>query len=282
MTLALPLPRDARWFQIAFLACFLLAGMFFLGFDFPPWQPALILGSACATQWALVKLLRIPNPGYLSAVISSLGLSLLLRTDLPWMPAVAAFIAISSKFLIRFRGKHVFNPTLFGLTMAMLLTPHAWCSPSQWGESSAVIAWFAIFGLAVVNRAFRMDISLAFIAAWVLLKAGRVFYLGQSIRVLAHQLAVGSLILFTFFMISDPKTTPDRRVGRLLFAACVAVLAFFLQHQLWWQNTLIWSLLLLSPLSPLLDHLLPAPRYAWGQEGTAPCAPQPLPSASHS
>ena len=55
--------------------------------------------------------------------------------------------------------------------------------------------------------------SLAFLGSWVLLKLGRVLWLGQRPAVLGHQLLVGSLILFTFFMISDPKTTPDRRLG---------------------------------------------------------------------
>jgi hypothetical protein len=74
-----------------------------------------------------------------------------------------------------------------------------------------------VLGLAVVSRSFRTDVSLAFLGSWVLLKLGRVLWLGQRPAVLGHQLLVGSLILFTFFMISDPKTTPDRpeRADRL-------------------------------------------------------------------
>jgi Na+-transporting NADH:ubiquinone oxidoreductase subunit NqrB len=255
--------KDPRLLQVAFLSFFLTAGLTVLHFDLPLWQPPLILATACATQWAMTRLLRLPSVGYSSVIISSLGLSLLLRTDLPWMLVLAAFAAIASKFLVRVRGKHIFNPTNFGLALAMLITPHAWCSPSQWGESTAAIAWFAILGFAVAHRAFRSDISLAFLASWILLKTARVLYLGQRGAVLWHQLAVGSLIIFTFFMISDPKTTPNSRAGRVVFAVSVAALAFYLQHGLWKYNTLIWALLFLSPLVPLIDVVLRGDRFQW-------------------
>jgi len=270
------IPRDPRILQIAFLGTFLVAGILALGFELPPWQPPLILSTACFTQWGLTKLLRVPAAGYRSAIISSLGLSLLLRSDAIWVPVLAAFLAIASKFLIRIADKHVFNPTNFGLAAAMLLTPHAWCSPSQWGEGSATIAWLGMLGLSVAHRAFRSDVSLAFLGSWIALKAARVLYLGQKLPVLLHQLTVGSLILFTFFMISDPKTTPDSKKGRVLWAALVAALAFYLQHGLWKYNALIWALLILSPAVPLIDRLFHASRYQWPAERTQPCTPVPV------
>jgi Na+-transporting NADH:ubiquinone oxidoreductase subunit NqrB len=263
---SLALPQDPRILQIAFLGSFLLAGLTFLDFDLRVWQPPLILATACATQWAMTGLYRAPDVGYRSAIISALGLSLLLRSDVLWVPPLAAFIAIAAKFVIRVRGKHVFNPTNLGLAACLFITPHAWSSPSQWGENSGLAAWFAIFGLSVAHRAFRSDVSLAFLGSWVLLKAARVFYLGQRPDVLLHQLNVGSLILFTFFMISDPKTTPDRRSARIIFAAAVAGLAFVLQHSFWWYNSPIWALVLLSAVVPLIDRLFPADRYQWPVE----------------
>jgi Na+-transporting NADH:ubiquinone oxidoreductase subunit NqrB len=270
--------RDPRILQIAFLSVFVAAGLAWLGFELPLWQPPLIVATALGTQWVLTHLTDAPPSGFRSPLISSLGLSLLLRTDVAWIPVLAAFAAIASKFLIRFRGKHIFNPTNFGLAVAMLVTPHAWCSPSQWGENGALIAWIAILGLAVAHRAFRSDISLAFLGSWLVLKASRVVYLGQRLPVLMHQLSTGSLILFAFFMISDPKTTPDNRAGRVLYAVMVASFAFYLQHSLWKQNALIWSLFLLSPLVPLIDCIFKANRYVWPTERTALCSPATVPS----
>jgi Na+-transporting NADH:ubiquinone oxidoreductase subunit NqrB len=274
------LPRDPRLLQIAFLGSFLTAGLTVLEFDLPWWRPLVLLATTCATQWALTRLYRAPDVGYRSAVITALGLSLLLRTDLVWVPPFAAAVAIAGKFVLRVGGKHVFNPANLGLAASFLVTTHAWSSPSQWGESAGLLAWIAVLGLAVSHRSFRSDVSLAFLGSWVLLKAGRVLYLGQRPEVLLHQLNVGSLILFTFFMISDPKTTPDRRAARVLFAASVACLGFVLQHSFWWNNALVWALCLLSPAVPLLDRLLPAAAYQWPAERTPECPPQAVPSPS--
>ena len=257
------LPRDPRLLQVAFLTSFLVLGMAGLGLQIDLWMPPVLLASTCAMQWGLERLLKLPSTGFRSPIISALGLSLLLRTDLFWVAPLAAAIAIGSKFVFRVRGKHVFNPTMLGLTTCLLVSGHAWCSPSQWGEGSVLLAWFAALGLAVVHRAFRADVSLAFLGSWILLKLGRVLYLGQRPVVLGHQLLVGSLILFTFFMISDPKTTPDRRAVRIGFGMAVAVLGFVLQHQAWVQNAPVWALLLLSPAVPLLDRLFPAQRFQW-------------------
>src|SRR6266851_374723 len=155
MRFRFPEIRDPRILQIAFLGCFLTAGFLFFGFDLPWWEPPLLVVTACTAQLVLTRITGAPESGFRSPLISALGLSLLLRSDNPWVMVFAAILAIGSKFLIRIRGKHVFNPTNFGLALAMLTTQHAWCSPSQWGENGAFLGWIGILGLAVVHRAFR-------------------------------------------------------------------------------------------------------------------------------
>jgi Na+-translocating ferredoxin:NAD+ oxidoreductase RnfD subunit len=78
-----------------------------------------------------------------------------------------------------------------------------------------------------------------------------------------HQVESGAFLIFTFFMISDPRTTPDSRAGRVLFALLVALGAGFVHFVLYRPNGLLLSLAFLSPLVPLLDLLLPGKRYAW-------------------
>src|SRR5262249_48518723 len=91
--------------------------------------------------------------------------------------------------------------------------------------------------------------------------------------VLGHQLLVGSLILFTFFMISDPKTTPDRRSARIAWGMAVAVLAFVLQHQAWVMNAPVWALLVPSPGAPFLDPRFPRPPAPPPPTGAPPAPP---------
>src|SRR5262249_30300388 len=90
-----------------------------------------------------------------------------------------------------------------------------------------------------------------------------------------HRLESGALVLFAFFMISDPKTTPDSRAGRILFAALAAAGAWVVQFKLFRTNGLLWSLAVVSLAVPLIDRLLPGPRYAW--TGQPAAAPSPAP-----
>ena len=267
------LPRDARWFQIAFLASFLCIGLF--ARDFPLWHAPLIFATALVTQIALTRLLRLPDAGLLSPLITSFGLTLLLRSDVLWVPPLAAFLAIASKFTLRIRGRHFLNPANFGLCACMLLTPHAWCSPAQWGEGSLLLLWVLGLGCMVAHRAFRSDVSLAFLGSWIALRAARVLWLGQGREVLLHQLASGSLVLFAFFMISDPKTTPRGRAARVAFAATVACGAFALQHVAFAHNPLLWALLLAAPLTPLFDFLHDQETPACTASSALPPQPQP-------
>src|SRR5207247_1579437 len=98
------------------------------------------------------------------------------------------------------------------------------CSFMGWGGSLSTSVHVAPRGAGgiVVNRAARADVTYAFIAFYAALVFGRSIYLGEPLTIPLHRLESGALLLFTFFMISDPKTTPDSRAGRLLFAALVA------------------------------------------------------------
>jgi len=246
------LPKDPRWLQIAFLCSFLTLGL--ATRDFPIWHAPLLFASCLGTQLLCERLLKLPHAGLLSPIITSFGLTLLLRAGAPWIPPLAGALAIGSKYALRIRGRHFFNPANFGLCCLMLLTPRAWCSPTQWGESGILLLWILALGLAVAHRAFRADVSLAFLGSWIMLRTARVHWLGQRPEVLLHQLTSGSLLLFTFFMISDPKTTPQSRPMRLLFAAVVAGTAFLLSLDSV-QNPIVWALFFCAPLTPVLDAL---------------------------
>jgi hypothetical protein len=84
-----------------------------------------------------------------------------------------------------------------------------------------------------------------------------------------HRLQSGALLLFTFFMISDPRTTPNTRIGRLLFASIVAIGAWYVQFRLFRTNGLLWSLAASALLTPLIDWLLPGQRYEWATASAA-------------
>ena len=257
--------RDPRLYQIFTLSSLLGYGMFVLDFEIAGGRAATILAVALLTQYGCTRLWRLPAFDPRSALISGLSLCLMLRTSSDGLALTATIITIASKFIIRFNGKHLFNPTNFGIVAMILFTGQVWVSPGQWGNVAFFAFLMACLGGLVVNRAARSDVTYAFIAFYMALVFGRSIWLGEPLTIPLHRLENGALLLFTFFMISDPRTTPSSRAGRILFAMLVACGAWYVQFRLFRTNGLWWSLAIASMTVPLIDWLLPGTRYEWAQ-----------------
>lgn len=261
------MPTDARIYQILFLGILLAAGAWLCDFSLRPTQIVLTFASAIGTQHIISSLFGRTPISYRSALITALSLTLLLRTDTLWAHPLAATVAISSKFFIRCRGKHLFNPANFGLIFALSLLPGTWVSPGQWGQEITFAGWFLMLGAVVSHRVRRGDISWSFLACYLGAIAIRVAWLGQRWAVWTHQFSNGALLLFAFFMISDPMTIPNSRRGRLMHAAVVAAAAYAWQFEFFRINGFLWALICASPLVPLWDALWPAQKFEWTARG---------------
>src|SRR5690349_11270649 len=101
---------DPRLYQIAFLATLLTIGVLIRDFTLRPEQMVLTFVAGLTTQALFIRAFCLQKVGYLSAVITCFGLSILLRADTLWVHPLAAAIAIGSKFALRVNGKHVYNP----------------------------------------------------------------------------------------------------------------------------------------------------------------------------
>ena len=268
------MPKDARIFQILFLALLLTTGVLLRDFSLHPLQMALAFAAGLATQSFWLKRLGLEQRGFLSAIVTCCGLSLLLRSDTLWAHPLAAMLAMSSKFVLRIHGKHLYNPANLGVIVAITLIPGTWVSPGQWGNDLALAVWLLMLGTIVTTRARRLDISWVFLGAFLGLVALRIMLLGQSWAIWWHQLGNGALLLFTFFMISDPMTIPNRRGPRITYALIVAAAAIGWQYLLFRPNALIWALFLATPLVPLLDRLFPGEGFSW--RGPQPVGSTPL------
>ncbi|MFQ5698231.1 MAG: DUF2330 domain-containing protein [Myxococcota bacterium] len=266
---------DPRPWQLAALSALCAWGALALDLEVRPERIGLLLVSALATQWTCTRLCRAGRFDPRSAGISALSLALLLRTSDPLLAASGAVLAVASKFAIRVRGKHVFNPTCLAIVVLLALTDRVWVSAGQWGSAALAAFGIAGLGLAVLSRSSRADVTLAFLGFWSGLIWGRAAWLGDPWQVPLHALANGAVLLFGFFMISDPKTLPDRRAGRMIFAGAVALLAFLLQFGLYRTNGLLIALAIASPLVPLLDRWLPGERYAWRNASSPSPSPHP-------
>ena len=254
---------DPRMYQITVLSALLVYGIGWLDFEISAVNASVILISVLLTQYICTYVFRLPKYDPRSSLISGLSLCLLLRTNSLLSVIVTAFITIASKFTLRWGEKHICNPTNFGLVAMMLITDQAWVSPGQWGSTAFLGFLIACLGGLVVNRASRSDVTYAFLVFYITFLFGRALWLGDSLSIPLHQIQNGAFLIFTFFMISDPKTTPDSRVGRILFAFLVAAGAFVVHFVLYRTNGLLWSLAFFSLFTPLIDLLLQCHRYEW-------------------
>jgi len=257
--------RDARHFQIAALATLLALNMAWLDFGARPVPSLLAIASAFGAQITCSQLWHLPRIDLRSPLITGLSLSLLLRTDDPGLMAVAGVLAIVAKFAIRIDGKHLWNPAAIAIVTLLLATDRVWISPGQWGASIWFAALLTFFAILVLQASRRTDIALFFLGAHVALLLARAEWLGDPLAIPLHQLENGALLLFAFFMISDPRTAPDSRLGRLVFALAVALLAHWLAFFQQLRPALPIALVAVSLFTPALDRLLPAERFQWSK-----------------
>ena len=259
---------DPRPYQVVVLLSLLVYGQLALGFSLAPALVALTITTSLVAQWLCTRAFSLPRFDPRSALISSLSLCLLLRSDSAAVMMLAAALTVGSKFLLRVNDKHVFNPTTFGIAAVVLCGAPAWVSPGQWGSGVIFAAMLLCAGLAVVWRSERSDVTVTFIAVYSAIVLVRALWLHDPLAIPVRHLQSGALVLFAFFMISDPKTTPDHRAGRILFASAVAFGAAFVHFGLYRPNGFILALVFLSPLVPLLDRVFPARKYEWTRTPT--------------
>ncbi|WP_019500279.1 RnfABCDGE type electron transport complex subunit D [Pseudanabaena sp. PCC 6802] len=281
--------KDARDDQILFLLAFLCLGIGTRDWTLHPETIAATFITCWLTQWlaqlglqAMQWRTSVANSktpwtkvlpqkfhwqfwqfNWRSATITALGLSLLLRSPHPQTMMLAACLAILSKFIFTANGKHWFNPGNFGIIAALCLTNDAWVSPGQWGDEIWYVLLFAGAGGLVLKRVGRWDTSVAFLGTFALLETIRNLYLGWTWDVLAHRLMSGSLLLFALFMITDPRSIPNARTARLIWAAAIAILTFILSNFFFITTAMFWALFMLSPLTIWLDRIWAERRFTW-------------------
>ncbi len=259
---------DPRCYQIAVLSLLLSYGVFALDFGIHWYNAVAIIVTAQLAQLVCMRLVGLTGFDPLSAAITSLSLTLLLRTDVIAIAILAACIAIASKFLLRIRGKHIFNPANVALVTLMLCSDRAWVSSGQWGSAAIGAFALACLGFLVLTRARRAETTLAFLLAYGTLLVGRTVWLGDPLSIPLHQMQNGALLIFAFFMISDPKTTPNTSLGRIVYGALVASVAYTIQFVFYEPNGPIIALILSAPLVPLLDLSMRGQVYRWDKPMT--------------
>ncbi|MEM6424514.1 MAG: RnfABCDGE type electron transport complex subunit D [Cyanobacteria bacterium P01_D01_bin.128] len=280
--------KDARDYQILSLGLFLVLGIGLRDWSLRPEIVAIAIATSLMTQigltYALTRRQQKPTAlsgeasqgwksiavayrgiNWRSPLITALGLSLLLRVDHWQTMALAAALAIASKFCFQVEHKHFFNPANFGIIAVLMLTQDAWVSPGQWGEEIWYGLIFLGLGGLVLKRVGRWETTVAFLGSYALLEALRNLWLGWTWDVWAHRMMSGSLLMFALFMVTDPRSIPNARPARLIWSGAIALLTFVLRNYFYLSTAVFWALFLLAPLTLVLDKLWSAQRFSWRQ-----------------
>ena len=257
--------KDIRYVQIFFMGGLFSYGVLLFDLSLHWIQIILTFISGLFTQLFWIKRLQLKISGFLSASITCLSVILLLRSNHFWLHPLVACLAVNSKFFIQYNRQHFINPSAFGIVVALLFG-EAWLSPGQWGSHISLAVWMVAFGCFIVGRVYRMDTAWLFLVFYLGGLLIRNIYLGYEMTVFYHASLSGSLLLFAFFMISDPKSSPHHFIGKIIFTFCIALTALILHYYFYMQNGFIYALVFLSFLVPFLNNRFPANSFQWGKE----------------
>jgi Na+-translocating ferredoxin:NAD+ oxidoreductase RnfD subunit len=218
---------DPRYL-IAFLITLVLVAAqiryhMFGGYD----RLVLALGVCVATELLLSWFDRGRVVNLLSAYISGISLTLLVKPQggALWPFALGGFLAISSKYVLRYRDNHLWNPTNFAVTALLLAAPDRVSVLShQFGNdlTTNLVIW--AFGLVIAARVGVLHITLTYVASFLLLNGARAAALGQPLLPELAPITGPMYQLFVFFMITDPRTVVRGWRPQIVVAVSIALM----------------------------------------------------------
>jgi uncharacterized membrane protein (DUF485 family) len=180
----------------------------------------LILGRIFLKKW--------PHPA--SAYITGISVGILLRSPAYWTYALCAALSITSKYALRFRNRHIWNPSNFGICAMLFLASDSVAGLSiQWGNNFASLVIIWILGSVIVWRARRFNITATYVASFIALSFLRSWITGDPWQSEISPITGPMYQLFIFFMITDPKTTVRSRTGQYVVAVAIALVEFFMR-----------------------------------------------------
>ncbi len=232
-TLPLPVPTAHRWREWLslenrfvpplFITLILLVSHISFGILESYSRTLLAIGCAMATELLLGRWIVGKWPHLASAYISGISVGILLRSPAFWPYALCAVLSITSKYVLRYKNRHIFNPSNFGICVMLFLAAESVTMLSiQWGNNLAAMAVIWSLGSVIVWRLRRFHICATYVLSFIFFSLLRARLLHDPWQAEIAPITGPEYQLFIFFMITDPKTTVRSRTGQCVVAFCVA------------------------------------------------------------
>jgi Na+-transporting NADH:ubiquinone oxidoreductase subunit NqrB len=232
-----PLPKGRQWLRLdnRFLPPLLITSILLtahLSFGIlEGWErTALAIVTAFAAEMLLGRVTYGKWPYAASAYITGISVGILLRSPFLWPYALCAFISIASKYVLRFRGRHLWNPSNLGVSLVLFLAPDTVSLLSvQWGNVVAPMVVIWLLGSVIVWRVGRFYLSATYVASFLLFSFVRAAVTGVPWVAAVAPITGPMYQLFIFFMVTDPKVTVRPMWGQCLVVFIVAFVELLLR-----------------------------------------------------
>lgn len=185
---------------------------------------------AIVTEMLLHRLVTGEFRNASSAYVSGISTGILIRSPLLWPFALCAAISIASKYVLRYKGKHIWNPTNFGVVAIIFIASDSAAVLSiQWGNNMWAMLIIWVIGLVSLWKIRRLNITMTYILSFIAFAWVRSMFTGDAFVAEVAPLTGPMYQLFALFMMTDPKTTVKSRSGQNLVAFTIAFLEMILR-----------------------------------------------------
>jgi enediyne biosynthesis protein E5 len=221
---------DTRYTSPAFITLILVVGHLSYGILESYTRTALAIATAIAAELVLGRLMYRKWLHPASAYITGISVGILVRSPAFWPYAVCSLLSIGSKYVLRWRGRHLWNPSNFGISVMVFIVPAAVATLSiQWGNAlwPMIVIW--VLGSVIIWRVRRFHICATYVLSFLAFAFLRSWITGSPWQAEVSPLTGPMYQLFIFFMITDPKTTVSTKRGQIVVAFLVAFVEMLLR-----------------------------------------------------
>jgi len=214
---------------------------------------ALAIGTAIGAELIMGRITYGKWPHPASAYISGISAGILVRSPLLWPYFLVSLVSITSKYVLRVKGRHIWNPTNFGVSAAAFLAPATVTVLSiQWGNALAPMIIIWVLGSVIVWRVGRAHISATYVASFLFFSWVTSLITGTPWSATVAPITGPMYQLFIFFMVTDPKTTVRAKSGQCIVVFLVAFAEMILRlNQILYAP--FYALFIVGPLAMLID-----------------------------
>jgi enediyne biosynthesis protein E5 len=251
---------DSRYLAPIFITCILLAGNLSFGMLESYQKTLLAIVTSIAMEMLLGRMLLGKWPHPASAYITGISVGILIRSPAFWPYALCSAISITSKYVLRIKGRHIWNPSNFGISAMLFLAPETVATLSiQWGNYLLPLLVIWGLGCVIVWRVRRLHITATYVVSFLAFAFLRSWMTGSPWQSEVAPITGPMYQLFVFFMVTDPKTTVRTKTGQ-----CVVVFLVALAEMVMRLRQIVYApfyaLFLIGPAALLVEMWLDSRR----------------------